>query len=238
MENFGMLYSPSVSEQKAFITRTYLWMALALFVSAIVAYAGAASGAITALYARTRGVFMIGLCIAELAVVIYFSAAIRRISVSRAKVLFIVYAVINGLTFSTIFLVYTATSIGICFLTAAAMFLAMALYGSKTSSSLSSAGRYLVMALIGLLIASLLNGILYLISGGSVVLSWIISCATVVIFTGLTAYDSQRILRASMRADSSDAYKKIAIYGALELYLDFINIFLSLLRLFGTRRDA
>lgn len=237
MENFISTYSPSISEQRAFLSRTYLWMGLALLVSALVSYAGAASGFIITFTMRTRGLGIIGLCVAELILVIYFSATIRRISVTTAKVLFIIYAAVNGLTLSTIFLVYTKTSIGICFVTAAAMFFAMALYGAKTRSNLSSIGRYLVMGLIGVFIASLLNGVLYLFGAGSSILSWIISLATVIIFTALTAYDSQKILRASMRADSSEAYKKIAIYGALELYLDFINIFLSLLRLFGNSRD-
>lgn len=212
-------------------------MGLALLVSALVSYAGAAGGFILSFYQRTRGLGMIGLCVAELVLVMYFSAAIRRISVTTAKVLFLIYAAVNGLTFSTIFLVYTSTSIAICFVTAAAMFFAMALYGAKTRSNLSSVARYFIMALIGVVIASLLNGILYLFGTGSSVLTWLISIATVVIFTALTAYDSQKLLRASMRADSSEAYKKISIYGALELYLDFINIFLALLRLFGRSRD-
>lgn len=93
-----------------------------------------------------------------------------------------------------------------------------------------------MMALLGIIIASLLNGILFLFGAGSTMFDWLISVASVVVFTGLTAYDSQKIMRISSRADSSDSFKKIAIYGALELYLDFINIFLSLLRLFGNRK--
>ena len=108
--------------------------------------------------------------------------------------------------------------------------------GLKTKSDLTTAGRYLMMALLGIIIASLLNGILFLFGAGSTMFDWLISVASVVVFTGLTAYDSQKIMRISSSADNSDSFKKIAIYGALELYLDFINIFLSLLRLFGNRK--
>ena len=168
--------------------------------------------------------------------VVGLTSSIRKISVANAKLLFILYSALNGLTISTIFFTYTASSIAICFVSAAAMFFGMSLYGLKTKSDLTTAGRYLMMALLGIIIASLLNGILFLFGAGSTMFDWLISVASVVVFTGLTAYDSQKIMRISSSADNSDSFKKIAIYGALELYLDFINIFLSLLRLFGNRK--
>ena len=176
------------------------------------------------------------LCIAEIGLVVGLTSSIRKISVANAKLLFILYSALNGLTISTIFFTYTASSIAICFVSAAAMFFGMSLYGLKTKSDLTTAGRYLMMALLGIIIASLLNGILFLFGAGSTMFDWLISVASVVVFTGLTAYDSQKIMRISSSADNSDSFKKIAIYGALELYLDFINIFLSLLRLFGNRK--
>ena len=111
------------------------------------------------------------------------------------------------------------------------MFILMSIYGKATKQDLSKAGHYLLMALLGLIVVSLINWLLK-----SPMVDWLISMATVVIFTGLTAYDTQKILRTAQRANDSDAYRKIAIIGALELYLDFINIFLSLLRLFGKRK--
>ena len=236
MENTIAFYSPSKAEKNTFLCKTYTWMGAALLVSAAVAYFAAASGLILHILKATGGIGMILLCVAELVVVFYLSASIRKISSQSAKLLFFAYAALNGLTLSTIFYAFSISSIGLCFISAAAMFFVMALYGATTKSDLTTAGKYLSMALLGVLIASLLNGLLRLFGVGGGMLDWLISVASVVIFTGLSAYDSQKILRASYRADGSEAYSKIAILGALELYLDFINIFLSLLRLFG-RRD-
>ena len=236
MENTVAFYSPSKAEKNTFLCKTYTWMGAALLVSAAVAYFGAASGLILHILKATGGIAMILLCIAELVVVFYLSASIRKISSQSAKLLFFAYAALNGLTLSTIFYAFSIASIGLCFISAAAMFFVMALYGAATKSDLTTAGKYLSMALLGVLIASLLNGLLRLFGVGGSMLDWLISVASVVIFTGLSAYDSQKILRASYRADGSEAYSKIAVLGALELYLDFINIFLSLLRLFGDRK--
>ena len=229
MENQMAFYAPTEAERKLFLTRTYLWMGIALLVSAAVSFFAAESGLIISILKATGGMGLIILCIAEIGLVVGLTSSIRKISVANAKLL-------NGLTISTIFFTYTTSSIAVCFVSAAAMFFGMSLYGIKTKSDLTTAGRYLMMALIGIIIASLLNGILFLFGAGSTMFDWLISVASVVVFTGLTAYDSQKIMRISSRADSSDSFKKIAIYGALELYLDFINIFLSLLRLFGNRK--
>ena len=227
MENQMTFYAPTETERKLFLTRTYLWMGIALLVSAVVSFFAAESGLIISILKATGGMGLIILCIAEIGLVVGLTSSIRKISVANAKLLFILYS---------IFFTYTASSIAICFVSAAAMFFGMSLYGLKTKSDLTTAGRYLMMALLGIIIASLLNGILFLFGAGSTMFDWLISVASVVVFTGLTAYDSQKIMRISSSADNSDSFKKIAIYGALELYLDFINIFLSLLRLFGNRK--
>lgn len=236
MENQMTFYAPTETEKRSFLTRTYLWMGIALLVSAAVSFFSASSGLIISILRATGGMGILILCIAEIALVMGLSSSIRRISVANARLLFILYSALNGLTLSTIFFTYTASSIGICFVSAAAMFFAMSLYGLRTKSDLTSAGRYLMMAFVGIIIASLLNGILFIFGAGSTMLDWLISVVSVVVFTGLTAYDSQKLMRISSRADSSDDFKKIAVFGALELYLDFINIFLSLLRLFGNRK--
>lgn len=236
MENSVSVYSPTSEERKLFLARTYGWMGIALLVSAASAVLAAYSGLILSLLRATGGLGMIALIIAELAVVIILSSSIRKISVLKAKAMFLLYAALSGLTLSTIFFVYRLSSVGSCFISASALFFVMAAYGMKTKSDLTSAGSYLRMGLIGIIIASLINGLMFMLGFGSGMFSWLISLVSVIVFTGLTAYDSQKILRASLRADSSDDYRKIAIFGALELYLDFINIFLSLLRLFGKRR--
>ena len=127
--------------------------------------------------------------------------------------------------------IYTGTSIVRIFVITALMFGAMSIYGATTRNNLQSAGKYLMMALVGLIIASLVNMFLHSSS-----FDWLISFITVGVFTGLTAYDSQKILQVAQYAQNNDTYRKVAVIGALELYLDFVNIFLSLLRLFGRRR--
>ncbi|MGN0728312.1 Bax inhibitor-1/YccA family protein [Treponema sp.] len=236
MESQNVIFAPTATDAKKFLTRTYLWMGLALLVSAAVAFFGASSGLILSFLVKTSGMGIFILCIAELVLVFGLTSSIRKISVGTASIMFVVYSALNGLTFSTIFFVYELNSIAICFVSSSLLFFAMALYGARTKSDLTSAGRYLTMALMGILIASLVNGLLYLFGAGSSMLDWLISIVAVVVFTGLTAYDSQKIMAAARKADSSDAYKKIAVIGALELYLDFINIFLYLLKLFGKRK--
>ncbi len=232
----------AASEKGKFLTKTYAWMALALVLSAASAWYGATSPFIlTLLWGNPLGSRTIGfiiLSVAELALVWGLSALIRKISPAAAIFMFALYSIINGLTLSSVFLVFSISSIGWCFLSAAGMFLIMSIYGLTTKQSLARAGHYLMMALVGVIVVSIVNFIITRITGESVsYIDWLISIATVVIFTGLTAFDSQKILAAAERADSGEAYRKIAVIGALELYLDFINIFLALLRLFGKSRD-
>ena len=213
-----------------FITAVYGWMVAALAISGIAAFAVFNSETLLYFIFGSRFTFL-GLIIAELALVFILSAGIRRMSFPAAAASFVIYSIVNGLTLSSVLFVYTGTSIVRIFVITALMFGAMSVYGATTKSSLQSAGKYLMMALIGLIIASMVNWFMRSSS-----LSWLISFVTVGVFTGLTAYDTQKITTAARYAQDNDDFKKIAIIGALELYLDFINIFLALLRLFGKRR--
>ncbi len=225
------LANASIEARQKFMTGVYGWMVAALAISAAAAYLTIVTEFYVTVFTSFAGYGYLILIIAELGLVMYLVSQIRKLSVAQASFFFILYSVLNGVTLSSVLLVYTRSSIAQVFLITALMFGGMSLYGMKTKSDLMSAGRYFTMALIGLIIASVVN--ILLKSSG---LSWIISIATVVIFTGLTAYDTQKLMRISVRADGSENFQKIAIIGALELYLDFINIFLALLRLFGNRR--
>ena len=218
-------------EARKFIARVYAWMAVALVVSAASAFFAAGSETALNLIWGGRHIGFYVLVAVEILLVIIISASLQKIPVGFAGFLFVLYSIINGLTLSAIFLVFEIKSIGIVFLISAGMFFAMSLYGRYTKQDLNSPGRYLMMAVFGLVILAVVN--LLLKSG---VLQWIISLVTLVVFIGLTAYDTNKIVRASQLADGSEVFKKAAIYGALELYLDFLNIFLSLLNLFGKKR--
>ena len=246
MTDFQTMALPQEREQSRFMARTYGWMAVALFISAASAFAAATLLATRmytpganarAVYQTVMGFFMVA-AIAEIALVWWLSASIRRISVGAATVGFVVYSVLNGVTLSTIFFAYELSSIAGAFFATAITFCLMSLYGLKTKRNLMSMGRYLMMGVIGIVVASLVQFLLSLVTRKPLyMLDLLISVAVVVVFTALTAYDSQKILRTARYADGSDAYKKVAILGALELYLDFINILLALLRLFGKRRN-
>lgn len=237
-------------EKSRFLGRCYGWMALALLISSVVAYFTVANMFIErpdgtlvfsalgrALFDGRSAGFMI-LCILEIVIVIFLTAKIRTMNVATASLSFILYSVVNGLTISSIFAAYEITSIANAFLATAATFIVMCVYGSRTKTSLVKAGRYFVMGLMGIILATVLHFVIRLITGSPLaMLDLLISIATVVIFTGLTAYDSQKIILTASQARDNDDYKKVAIIGALELYLDFINILLSLLRLFGKRKE-
>ncbi|MBO4405087.1 MAG: Bax inhibitor-1/YccA family protein [Treponema sp.] len=231
-------YRATASEKGRFLTKTYAWMAFALVLSAAAAWYTSNSIEMISFIWGGKHIAFYVLAFVEIALVWGLSASIRRISRTLAAFLFILYALINGVTLASVFILFSTTSIAYCFLGAAGMFLLMSIYGMTTKQSLAKAGHYLMMALLGVILISVVNLIITKITGEKLsTLDWIISLATVVIFTGLTAYDSQKILAAAERADDGEAYQKLAIIGALELYLDFINIFLALLRLFGKSRD-
>lgn len=237
MEEVRTVGNFSADEKSRFIGRTYGWMALALFVSAASAFAVASSGMMLRLIFGHGIVGWLLLAVAEIGLVIWLSASIRKISVGAAMLGFIAYAVLNGATLSSIFIVYKVDSIASAFFTTALLFTVMSVYGMRTKSDLTSLGRYLMMGLIGVIIASLVGGIISLVTKTSLnMLNVLISVATVVIFTGLTAYDSQKIMRTAAYANGNDDCRKVSILAALELYLDFINLLLALLRIFGKRR--
>ena len=220
-----------VKVKNTFLSRVYGWMTLALVISGVTAFLAATNETIIRLTIGNGFGFLI-LAVAELALVWWLTASIHKISSGAAFFAFILYSVLNGVTLSSVFLVYKIESIFMVFFISAGMFAAMAVYGTVTKSSLSSFGKYFAMALVGIIIASLVNFLLR-----SPMLDWFLSIITVVLFTGLTAYDAQKMLAVSNNASDDEVFKKASVIGALELYLDFINIFLAMLRLFGRRRD-
>ncbi|MBQ9627618.1 MAG: Bax inhibitor-1/YccA family protein [Treponema sp.] len=217
--------------QRKFMAGVYWRMTLALFLTAAVAWYASQSDQIMGFLYSNRGLPFYGLIVAELVLVIALSAFIHKMNSFAALFFFVLYSVINGLTFSSIFIVYQIGSVFHVFLTSALMFAAMSVYGMFTKSDLTSAGRYLMMALIGILIAGLVNMFLR-----SSALGWLTSLLGVGIFIGLTAYDTQRLMRIGVKNDGSEKFQKMAVIGALELYLDFINIFIKMLALFGKRK--
>lgn len=215
----------------ALMRKVYVWMTLALVLTGITAFGVASSPSLMMTIIQTPAV-MWGLIIAELAIVIAISAAINRLSLTTATLLFVLYSVLNGATLSLIFAVYTMSSIANVFFITAGTFGVMAAYGYFTKRDLSSWGKLLLMALIGLIIATLVNVFLVKSSGFDLILSY----AGVLIFVGLTAYDTQKIKQMlAMQTDMGEGAQKVALLGALSLYLDFINLFLYLLRIFGRR---
>lgn len=212
--------------------KVYLWMAMALVITGFTAYYVASSETLLTAIITNQALFW-GLVIGELALVFVLSAAINKLSLTTATLMFVLYSVINGVTLSFIFLVYTASSITNVFFITAGTFAAMAAFGYFTKTDLSSMGKILMMALIGIIIASIVN-FFTKSQGLAVILNYI----GVLVFVGLTAYDSQKIKEMMLTApDTSESSQKLALLGALSLYLDFINLFLYLLRIFGDRRD-
>ena len=217
----------------SFVTRVFQWMGGSLAITAIVAL----------LVARTPAVYktifenpalLIGLVIAELAMVVAISWGINRISAATAGVLLVLYSAVNGLTLSVIFLVYTATSVTATFFVCAGLFAVMSIYGYVTKKDLTAIGSLCIMGLVGIIIASIVN--MFVASSG---MYWAITYIGVFVFIGLTAYDTQKIKQMALSVDGQQAgetAQKAAILGALALYLDFINLFLLLLRLLGRER--
>ncbi len=216
---------PDARLAQAFLTHAFLWMFVGLLISAGVAFFVQST---PRLIQFAAGNFFL-LIIAQLALVVVISWGINRISATVALGLFFVYAATLGLTVGLIVTGYTGASVATAFLSASAMFGAAAVYGTVTKRSLAGLGGLLFMGVIGLLVAMLINA--FVASSG---LSWIISIVGVVLFTGLTAYDVQRIQNGQL-AIATGSMEKAAVIGALHLYLDFVNLFLFMLRLFGGR---
>ncbi len=203
---------------------------MALVITGLTAYVVATNAAISSyLFMHSQLIWV--LFLAEIGLVIGLSAAIRKISLSTATLMFVAYAALNGITFSSLFYVYTMGSLASTFFITAGTFGAMSLVGFFTKTDLSSMGKILLMALIGLIIASVVN--IFVASSG---LEMLMTYLGVLIFVGLTAYDTQKIKQMFLMApDASESTQKYAVLGALTLYLDFINLFLYLLRIFGRR---
>jgi uncharacterized protein len=214
----------------SFLRGVYAWMFLGLGVTAVVAFVVASSPAVVNTIASNRALFW-ALAIAQLGIVFGLSAMVDRLSATAASLLFVVYSALTGVTISFVLLAFTGESVATTFLVTAGMFAAMALYGSTTNRSLAGAGQFFFMGLIGMILASIVG--IFWHSGA---LQFLISFVGVIVFTGLTAYDAQR-LKAMAVALPDGRVGSYTVVGALSLYLNFINLFISLLRLFGGRRD-
>ena len=217
--------------QTNFVARVYNWMGLGLATTAVVALLTASSPALINFIFGSQFVFF-GLIIAELGLVMALSAAIGRMQATTAALMFFVYSALNGLTLSAIFLAYTSASIANTFFVTAGTFGAMSLYGYATKRDLTSWGSFLFMGLVGVIIASLVN--LFLKSEA---IYWLVTYAGVIVFVGLTAYDTQQIKQMAFHGfGDEETERKSAVIGALRIYLDFVNLFLMLLNIFGRRR--
>jgi FtsH-binding integral membrane protein len=232
--NEDILISPEeiAQEQQRFIVKVYGWMALALAVTGLVAMYTASSRAMLEFIFGNRIVFF-GLIIGEILLVGSLVGFVRKLSGTAATAIFLVYSILNGLTLSCIFLLYTTGSIASTFFITGGIFAIMSAYGYFTGNDLTKFGNLLIMLLIGLVIASLVNIFMH-----SETIYWITTYAGVFIFTGLIAYDTQKIKEMNVIGnEGTQEDRKEAIIGALSLYLDFINLFIMLLRIFGSRRS-
>ncbi len=225
-------YSSSVSRDRSLIKNVYLWMTAGLALTGVVSFGLSSNQSLMIAFVSNQVLFF-GTIIAELALVMYLSARIYKMSTTAATLSFALYAFLNGVTLSVIFLAYTGATISLAFFTTAATFGAMSLYAMTTKRDLSGMSHYLMMGVFGIIIVSVINIFLK-----SPAVYYLISYVGVLVFMGLTAYDTQKILKMSAQAGSAseEQYIKFSIMGALKLYLDFINIFLFMLRIFGRRR--
>lgn len=234
--NYGQTLSVSSGQQLAmsrFVTRTYGWMFLGLLVTGLVSLMIASSEAATAAIVQNQWMFF-GVMIAQFGIVMGLSMAQQKLSPAAATLGFLAYSVLTGVTFSVIFLIYTASSIFQVFLITSGMFGGLALYGTVTKKDLTGVGTFVGMGLWGLILVGLANMFIH-----SESLSMGLSVISVLVFAGLTAYDAQKVRTMAYQAASGDSREgdKASIFAALMLYLNFINIFIALLRLFGDRRE-
>ncbi|MBR6691864.1 MAG: Bax inhibitor-1/YccA family protein [Bacteroidaceae bacterium] len=219
------------SAQLSVFKKVYIWMSLALCITGLTALIIANNNDIMYSLMQDEAIFWI-IMIAEIALVMVIASRIGKMSLTTATILFILYSILNGVSMSLIFIIYTETSIAATFFVTAGTFAAISLYGYITKKDLSSWGSILIMGLIGIVIASVVNMFM-----ASETLYWIISYAGVLVFVGLTAYDTQQIKKALLdpNLEVDENLNKLALFGALKLYLDFINLFLHLLRIIGGR---
>lgn len=224
--------SQSQTSESSFISKVYLWMSGGLFLSAAASFWLLSQPELLKAIVLNKVLFF-GLIIAELALVIILSAALARLNAFAATSMFLVYSFLNGVTLTPIFLVYTGASIMTTFAVTAGTFLFFSFYGMTTKKDLTSVGSLAVMGLIGVIIASVVNIFLK-----STAVMWVVTFVGIAVFLGLIAYDTQKL--KSLHAagvGNEETGKKLAIMGALALYLDFINLFLLLLRVFGRQRN-
>lgn len=217
---------------QTYMAQVYGWMTCGLLLTAFVAWFSANTPAVM-MFVFSSKITFFGLIIAQLVLVFVLSGLVHKLSAGMATTLFMLYSALTGLTLSSIFIVYTYSSIASTFVVAGGMFGAMSLYGYTTKRDLSGFGNMLFMALIGIILASLVNFWLK-----SEALMWVVTYIGVIVFVGLTAYDTQKLKNIGQQIDVThqDNLRKYSILGALTLYLDFINLFLMLLRIFGNRR--
>lgn len=231
--NYAPTMSPQAvaAERQRFMVKVYNWMTAGLATTGAMAFYVANNETMLRLIVQNKILFFL-LIVAQLGLVFYLSAAAHKMTPSQATGTFILYAGLNGVTFSFIFLAYTASSIASAFIVTAGTFGAMSLYGYTTQKDLTSWGSFLFMGLIGIIIASLVNMFL-----NNPTIGWITTYAGVLIFVGLTAYDTQKIKMMNVLGnEGTPEDHKESIIGALTLYLDFINLFLMILRIMGDRR--
>jgi len=227
---FAPVAAASAERVTAFLRKVYGWMCVGLGVTAVVALGVASSPSLVQTIALNKFLFF-GLFIAELGLVFYLSARVNKLAPATAAGLFLAYSALNGVLLSTIFLLYTGTSVATTFLVTAGMFGALALYGTTTKRSLAGVGQFAFMGLIGLILASVVGMFWH-----NDALQFLISVVGVLVFTGLTAYDAQRLKQMALAVPEGQI-GSMAVVGALSLYLNFVNLFLFLLRLTGSRRD-
>ncbi len=233
--NFGLMRGAAASTSLAdervtsFLRRVYGWMFVGLSVTALVAVFVAGQPTLVRAIA-TQPILVLGIVLVEIGLVYFISARVNTLAPTTAAGLFVLYSALNGVTFSLVLLAYTGASVASAFFTTAGMFGALALFGTVTKRSLSGIGQFAFMGLIGILIASVVGMFWH-----NDALQFLISACGVIVFTGLTAWDAQRLKAMALQVDGPQA-GSYAIGGALALYLDFLNLFLMLLRLFGGRR--
>lgn len=233
-EGKSIVYESSIQETFIKLMRkVYLWMTLALLITGLTSYLTACSSTIMILlFEHPYTVW--GLLAVELIVVLILSGRIHKLSIVQATTLFVLYSIINGITLSFIFLAYEGANIAKAFIITSGTFCSMSIYGYVTKKNLATIGKYFYMALLGLIIATIVN--LFM---GSSLLDMIICYAGVIIFVGLTAWDTQKIKRLLIESSQygvNEGNMKIALLGALSLYLDFINLFLYILRIMGKKK--
>ena len=231
--NYSVSRTYHATATASFMSRVYLWMMAGILMSGITAYAVASNTQLVLYLAQSRGIF-VGLIIVQLIAVVALSAAVQRMGVVLASAVYALYATLVGVTFSVLFLAYSIQSISLAFFTTAFAFAGLSAYGFITKRDLGPIGSFCIMGLFGMIAVMLLG--LFIPSLMSNAMELTISTIGVLVFSGLTAYDTQRIKALQFQLTHPDQARTAAIYGALVLYLDFINLFISLLRLFGNRR--